>query len=229
MFILPPVVTIDGPSGAGKSTLCYALANKFRWQMLDSGAFYRALVLSAIHKKINIKPNKKLIFLATNLNVKFKATKKKIIVILDGKDVTQEIRNELISKMASLVGTFPKVRKVLLCKLRKFRLNPGLIADGRDMGTIVFPNNSIKIFLHAAPEVRANRRLKQLQKKGFNVKLKNLMYNIKQRDCLDSNRVIAPLIPAKDALILDSTNLSINCVLKKAITYIEQRLDIKNL
>lgn len=221
MTISYPVITIDGPSGSGKGTLCFYLAKKLKWKLLDSGAIYRTLALKIIKKKINIKFNKKIIILARTLNIKFKI-KEKILIFLEGKNVTQEIRTEPVSNTASIIGTFPEIRKILLYKQREFRKKPGLIADGRDMGTTVFPDAVIKIFLFASLKERANRRLKQLQNKGFNVRLKNILTNMNKRDIRDKNRLISPLIPAKNALILDSTKLSIHEVLKISMKYIKK-------
>ncbi|WMY95187.1 MAG: (d)CMP kinase [Arsenophonus sp.] len=224
MVVVPPVITVDGPSGVGKGTLSQALANELGWQLLDSGAIYRVLALAALYHNVDIKSEQALIPLAANLDVSFKPRDKTISVFLEGKEVSNEIRREKISNMASLTAIFPEVRKVLLNRQRKFRIKPGLIADGRDMGTVVFPDATIKIFLDATPGECARRRMEQLQKKGFDVKLSNLLVDIKKRDFRDRNRVIAPLRPAKDAYILDSTKLSIKGVIKKALDYIKKRI-----
>lgn len=220
-----PVITIDGPSGSGKGTLCFYLAKKLKWKLLDSGSIYRTLALKILKKKIKIQINNKIIFLAKKLHVTFKV-EKKILIFLEGKNVTKEIRTELVGNTASIIGTFPEIRKILLYKQREFRKKPGLIADGRDMGTTVFPDATAKIFLFASLKERANRRLKQLQNKGFNVRLKNILTDIKKRDIRDKNRSISPLIPAKHAFMLDSTKLSIHEVLKISMKYIKK---IKNL
>lgn len=222
-----PVITIDGPSCSGKGTLCFHLAKKLKWKLLDSGIFYRTIAFKILKEKIDIKFNKKIILLANNLNIKFKTKKNTILVFLEGKNITEEIRTEHIGKIASLIGTIPKIRDILLIKQRKFRKKPGLIADGRDMGTVVFPDAVIKFFLFASLKERANRRLKQLQNKGFNVRLKNILIDIKKRDDIDKNRLISPLTPAKNALILDSTKLSINEVFKISMEYIKKNKNLK--
>lgn len=222
-----PVITIDGPSCSGKGTLCFHLAKKLKWKLLDSGIFYRTIAFKILKEKIDIKFNKKIILLANNLNIKFKTKKNTTLVFLEGKNITEEIRTEHIGKIASLIGTIPKIRDILLIKQRKFRKKPGLIADGRDMGTVVFPDAVIKFFLFASLKERANRRLKQLQNKGFNVRLKNILIDIKKRDDIDKNRLISPLTPAKNALILDSTKLSINEVFKISMEYIKKNKNLK--
>ncbi|MFP3029017.1 MAG: (d)CMP kinase [Arsenophonus sp.] len=222
MVLLPPVITVDGPSGSGKSTLCHALANKLGWQLLDSGAIYRMLALAAIHHHVDIKSEEGLIPLAANLDVRFQLREKELSVILEGEDVSNKIRSELVANTASLSATFPRVREALLNRQRVFRTKPGLIADGRDMGTVVFPDAPIKIFLDATPEERARRRMQQLQKNGFDVKVIDLLTDIKSRDYRDRNRLISPLVPAKDALILDSTKLSIQVVIEQALAYMKK-------
>ncbi|VAY02333.1 Cytidylate kinase [Arsenophonus endosymbiont of Aleurodicus dispersus] len=223
MIFLPPVITVDGPSGAGKGTLCQALSNKLGWQLLDSGSIYRVLALATLHHHVDIKSEEVLALLAANLCVCFKPREKKLIVMLDGKDVSNEICSEVIGNTASITATFPRVREALLLRQRAFRTKPGLIANGRDMGTVVFPDAPVKIFLDATPEERSRRRMQQLQEKGFNVKLSNILTDIKDRDYRDRNRIIAPLIPAKDALILDSTNLSIEVVINQTLAYIKNK------
>lgn len=222
MAVLPPVITVDGPSGAGKGTLCQALANKLGWQLLDSGAIYRVLALAALHHHVDIQSEEALVPLAANLDVRFEPSEKELAVMLEGEDVSNEIRSEIVGNTASLTATFPRVREALLRRQRAFRTKPGLIADGRDMGTVVFPDAPVKIFLDATPEERAHRRLQQLQEKGFDVKLSDLLVDIKERDYRDRNRLIAPLVPAKDALILDSTKLSIEEVIKQALAYVKK-------
>ncbi|HGJ5880124.1 MAG TPA: (d)CMP kinase, partial [Arsenophonus nasoniae] len=182
MAVLPPVITVDGPSGAGKGTLCQALANKLGWQLLDSGAIYRVLALAALHHHVDIQSEEALVPLAANLDVRFEPSEKELAVMLEGEDVSNEIRSEIVGNTASLTATFPRVREALLRRQRAFRTKPGLIADGRDMGTVVFPDAPVKIFLDATPEERAHRRLQQLQEKGFDVKLSDLLVDIKERD-----------------------------------------------
>lgn len=223
MVVLPPVITVDGPSGAGKGTLCQALANKLGWQLLDSGAIYRVLALAALHHHVDIKSEEALVPLAANLDVCFEPRENELAVMLEGEDVSNAIRSEVVGNTASLSATFPRVREALLRRQRAFRTKPGLIADGRDMGTVVFPDAPVKIFLDATPEERARRRMQQLQENGFNVRLNDLLTDIKERDYRDRNRLIAPLVPAKDALILDSTKLSIEGVIEQVLAYVKKK------
>uniref|UniRef100_A0A3B0MHT4 Cytidylate kinase n=1 Tax=Arsenophonus endosymbiont of Trialeurodes vaporariorum TaxID=235567 RepID=A0A3B0MHT4_9GAMM len=223
MVVLPPVITVDGPSGAGKGTLCQALANKLGWQLLDSGAIYRVLALAALHHHVDIKSEEALVPLAANLDVRFEPRENELAVMLEGEDVSNVIRSEVVGNTASLSAIFPRVREALLRRQRAFRTTPGLIADGRDMGTVVFPEAPVKIFLDATPEERARRRMQQLQEKGFDVKLSDLLTHIKGRDYRDRNRFIAPLVPSKDALILDSTKLSIKGVIEQVLAYVKKK------
>ncbi|MFP3014444.1 MAG: (d)CMP kinase [Arsenophonus sp.] len=224
MATLPHVITVDGPSSAGKGTLCYALANKLGWKLLDSGAIYRVIALAAFHYDVDIKSEKELILLTKNINISFDNRGKELSVIIDGIDVSSEIRSEIIGNIASIIATFPRVRKELLHQQRSFRTKLGLVADGRDMGTVVFPDAQVKIFLDATPEERARRRIQLLKVNGFDVKLSDILLDIKERDYRDRNRQIAPLVPAKDALILDSTKLSVEGVIKQALTYIKSKI-----
>ncbi|MDR0219175.1 MAG: (d)CMP kinase [Enterobacteriaceae bacterium] len=224
MMVIAPVITVDGPSGAGKGTLCQALAEALDWQLLDSGAIYRVLALAAIHHQVDIKSEDALVPLAANLDVRFVPVDGKLRVILEGEDVSNEIRTETVGNTASQTATFPRVREALLRRQRAFRIAPGLIADGRDMGTVVFPDAPVKIFLDASAEERARRRMLQLQENGFSVNFENLLSEIQERDFRDRNRAVAPLVPAQDALILDSTSMSIEEVIDKALTYAKNAL-----
>ena len=206
MTAIAPVITIDGPSGAGKGTLCKAMAEALQWHLLDSGAIYRVLALAA------------------HLDVRFVSTDGNLEVILEGEDVSGEIRTQEVANAASQVAAFPRVREALLRRQRGFREAPGLIADGRDMGTVVFPDAPVKIFLDASSEERAQRRMLQLQQKGFSVNFDRLLSEIKERDDRDRNRAVAPLVPAQDALVLDSTSLTIEQVIEKALQYARQKL-----
>jgi len=219
-----PVVTVDGPSGAGKGTLCMLLAKKLGFQLLDSGAIYRVLALAAIHHGVDLESEDALVPLATHLDVQFIAEGDLVKVILEGEDVSGELRKEETGMAASKVAALPRVREALLRRQRAFADGTGLVADGRDMGTIVFPQAEVKIFLDASAEERATRRLKQLQGKGLDVKFDDLLSEIQERDDRDRNRPVAPLRPAEDALLLDSTTMSIDEVVEKALQYIESKL-----
>lgn len=219
-----PVVTVDGPSGAGKGTLCMLLAKKLGFHLLDSGAIYRVLALAAIHHGVDTESEDALVPLATHLDVQFVAEGDLVKVILEGEDVSGELRKEETGMAASKVAALPRVREALLRRQRAFEAAPGLVADGRDMGTVVFTNAQAKIFLDASAEERANRRLKQLQDKGLDVKFADLLSEIQERDDRDRNRPVAPLRPAEDALVLDSTSMTIDEVVEKALQYIKSKL-----
>ncbi|EKO3804550.1 (d)CMP kinase [Vibrio harveyi] len=219
-----PVVTVDGPSGAGKGTLCMLLARKLGFHLLDSGAIYRVLALAAIHHGVDTESEDALVPLATHLDVQFVAEGDLVKVILEGEDVSGELRKEETGMAASKVAALPRVREALLRRQRAFETAPGLVADGRDMGTVVFTGAQAKIFLDASAEERANRRLKQLQDKGLDVRFADLLSEIQERDDRDRNRPVAPLRPAEDALVLDSTSMTIDEVVEKALQYIESKL-----
>ncbi|MEZ8885523.1 (d)CMP kinase [Vibrio sp. 10N.222.54.F6] len=219
-----PVITVDGPSGAGKGTLCMLLADKLGFHLLDSGAIYRVLALAAIHHGVDTESEDALVPLATHLDVQFVAEGDLVKVILEGEDVSGELRKEETGMAASKVAALPRVREALLRRQRAFSAAPGLVADGRDMGTVVFPEAEAKIFLDASAEERASRRLKQLQQKGLDVKFDDLLSEIQERDDRDRNRPVAPLRPAEDALVLDSTSMNIEQVVEKALHYIESKL-----
>lgn len=219
MAAIAPVITVDGPSGAGKGTLCQALAENLGWHLLDSGAIYRVLALAALHHNVDITSEEALVPLAVHLDVQFITQKNELQVILEGEVVTSQIRNETVGNTASQAAALPRVREALLRRQRAFREFPGLIADGRDMGTIVFPDAPVKIFLDASAEERAQRRMLQLQQNGLCVKFERLLSEIQERDYRDRNRAVAPLVPASDALILDSTNMSIEEVIEHALVY----------
>ncbi|QSX38941.1 (d)CMP kinase [Shewanella sedimentimangrovi] len=223
-----PVVTIDGPSGAGKGTIAQLLAKHFGWQLLDSGAIYRVLALAAIHHNVELENEEALTLLAAHLDVQFLTGNDKdaIKVVLEGEDVTGAIRSQECSNAASKVAAFPRVREALLRRQRAFNVAPGLIADGRDMGTVVFPTAPAKIYLTASAEERAQRRYNQLRDKGFDVNIDRLLTEIIERDERDMNRPVAPLIPAEDALVIDTTGIAIDDVLAKAIDYIETQLSV---
>jgi cytidylate kinase len=202
------------------------MAESLQWHLLDSGAIYRVLALAALHHQVDIESEEALVPIAAHLDVRFVSQNGDMQVILEGEDVTGEIRTQEVSNTASRVAAFPRVREALLRRQRGFRELPGLIADGRDMGTVVFPEAPVKIFLDASPEERAQRRMLQLQDNGFNVNFDRLLAEIKERDDRDRNRVIAPLVAAGDALVLDSTEMSIDQVIEKALHYAREKLGI---
>lgn len=218
------VVTVDGPSGAGKGTLSSMLANAYKWHFLDSGAIYRVLAIAAIHHDISLDDVDGLAPLATGLDVTFRVTKEGNRVILEGEDVSDDIRSEEVGNAASKVASIPLVREALLRRQRAFANEPGLIADGRDMGTIVFPEAIAKIFLTASAETRAQRRYEQLIAMGQDVKISRLLADIQARDERDQNRSTAPLIAAKDALEIDSTALGIEQVFEIAKYFIDSKI-----
>ncbi len=221
-----PVVTIDGPSGAGKGTICHLLAKKLGWQLLDSGAIYRVLALAALHHNVEIDNEESISLLAAHLDVQFLTGNDDdaIKVVLEGEVVTNDIRTQECSNAASKIAAFPRVREALLRRQRAFQTEPGLIADGRDMGTVVFPEAPAKIFLTASAEERAERRYNQLQDKGFDVKIDRLLAEIKERDDRDMNRAVAPLKPAVDALVVDTTGINIEKVLEIVFEHIKKHL-----
>lgn len=217
------IITVDGPSGAGKGTLCYALAQKLGFQLLDSGAIYRVCALAALQKQLDLSDETALATLASKLALQFIPENGEVQVYLDGENVSQAIRTQSVAEAASKVAAFPAVRQALLQLQRDFAQGAGLIADGRDMGTVVFPKAQIKLFLDASAEERAKRRLKQLQNKGISGNFPQILHEIEERDFRDRNRAVAPLKPADDALLLDSTTMSIDDVIAKALAFIAEK------
>ena len=221
------IITVDGPSGAGKGTLCYALAEKLGFALLDSGAIYRVTALAALKRNADLTNETALADLARHLDIQFVPKNGEVNVLLGGMDVSHLIRTQEVADAASKVAVFPQVRAALLQLQQDFAKNDGLIADGRDMGTVVFPDAQVKLFLDASAEERAKRRYNQLQNKGINGNFAQILAEIKERDLRDRNRAVAPLKPADDAFLLDSTTLSIDEVICQALNYIQQRIDIK--
>lgn len=224
---LIPVITVDGPSGSGKGTLSKLIAKALNFNFLDSGALYRLLALAAQRRNIVLdQPDLvSLITLAKQLNIGFKEdpTSPSTKIMLDNQEVTQHIRTEQCGEGASKIAIIPSVRSALLERQRAFLELPGLVADGRDMGTVVFPSANVKIFLEASLEERAKRRYKELQSKDLNVSLEAVLTIIEQRDERDKKRLISPLIPALDAIIVDTTKMDIQQVFQFVMEIIKTR------
>jgi cytidylate kinase len=210
-----PVITIDGPGGSGKGTIAMRLAESLGWHFLDSGALYRLVAVAAMDRGIDEADGAALAATARGLDVQFGLSEEGLVILLDGNYITGRLRSEAVSAMASRVAALPAVRAALVQRQRAFRQPPGLVADGRDMGTVIFPDARLKIFLTASAEARAERRYKQLKEKGENVNLPRLFREIKKRDERDSSRAVSPLRPADDAHVIDSTEMTINEVLEE--------------
>ncbi|WP_409525107.1 (d)CMP kinase [Nitrincola sp. MINF-07-Sa-05] len=213
------VIAVDGPSGSGKGTLSRMLASHFGFHLLDSGALYRLTAVAARHHGVALDDVETLQVLAAHLDVQFVAGSggDEARIILEGEEVTNAIRTESVSSDASVVASLGPVRTALLARQRDFAQPPGLIADGRDMGTVVFPDAPLKIYLDASAEERASRRYKQLISKGLGASLDDILNDIKTRDSRDMNRAVAPLKPASDAVVLDSTSMAIEAVFKAVL------------
>ncbi len=225
MSIQAPVIAIDGPSGSGKGTIASLVAKKLGWSLLDSGALYRLLAFAARNHGVDLTNEEALKLLAAHLDVQFVAAAngQPQRIILEGEEVTDAIRNEQIGAGASQVAALGAVRDALLQRQRAFQEMPGLVADGRDMGTVVFPDAPLKVFLTASAEERARRRYLQLKAKGDDVNLASLLDEIRLRDERDTQRTVAPLKPAADAILLDSTELSIEQVLERILNEVANR------
>tara|TARA_B110000967_G_scaffold182355_1_gene200216 strand:+ start:2685 stop:3350 length:666 start_codon:yes stop_codon:yes gene_type:complete len=217
-----PVLTIDGPSGVGKGTVANIIANKLNWNLLDSGAIYRAFALAASSRNIVPDETESLISLASNLNLRFESdpANNQLSIYLDNVEVSDEIRTEKIAELASKFAMIGLLRETLLIRQQQFQQKPGLVADGRDMGTVVFADASFKVFLTANPEVRAERRLKQLQAKGITGILSHTLKEVKIRDERDANRKHSPLKPSEDALVIDTSYLTIDEVVTKVMALV---------
>jgi cytidylate kinase len=220
MTIPVPVVTIDGPSGSGKGTICQLLAKALGWHLLDSGALYRIVGLAAYKQGVSFEDEAALAALAANLNVEFRPGEpgEPSVVVLDGEDISAEVRSESSGALASKVAVYTAVRDALKGLQRGFARAPGLVADGRDMGTVIFTDAPVKIYLTASAQERAERRYKQLIAKGERVKLAALLEDIQQRDERDMNRAVAPLRPAADAIVIDSTATAIEDVFEQVMS-----------
>ena len=218
-----PVLTLDGPSGVGKGTVARIIAQKLDWHLLDSGAIYRAFAIVARDNGIKIDDIDDLLKLANNFDISFKlnSNHEPLNVYLNNVEVSSELRTEKTAALASQFAKIKSLRKTLLVKQRQFKKLPGLVADGRDMGTVVFPDAPFKVFLTAEVEERAKRRLKQLQESGFTGNISQTLVEVQKRDERDANRQHSPLRPAKDALVIDTTNLTINEVITKVMALIK--------
>ncbi|MEM8766200.1 MAG: (d)CMP kinase [Pseudomonadota bacterium] len=205
-----PVLTIDGPSGSGKGTIAALAADRLGWHLLDSGALYRIVGASALRRGVPTAAAEALATLAAGLDIRFTGER----IEVDGVDLTEEIRTEPVSTAASEVAALEPVRAAILDLQRQMRRPPGLVADGRDMGTVVFPDAELKFYLDASAQERAERRYKQLKNKGLDVNFRALLANLEDRDARDKERAVSPLVPAEDALIIDSTELDIDAVLE---------------
>lgn len=210
-----PVIAIDGPSASGKGTVAARIAAALGFHYLDSGALYRLTALAAIHRGVDFKSQQEVASIAATLNASFLEG----MILLDDEDATETIRSEAIGEGASQVATHPLVRQALLQRQRDFQRDPGLVADGRDMGSVVFPNAVLKVFLTASPAERANRRHKQLIAKGESAILTDILQDIEQRDARDRARTVAPLQILPDAKLLDTTQMGIDCAVRQVLNW----------
>ena len=218
-----PVITIDGPSGTGKGTVGLLLAHKLGWHILDSGAFYRVFAHIAHEKQILPGQIDQLQRVGDQLDVRFEVKTDEIRIWVEGRDITAAIRSEEGGRFASIYAAIPEVRQALLARQRETRRPPGLVADGRDLGSVVFPDAVLKIFLTATPKVRAERRYKQLKDKGFDVNLPRLEKEIAARDYQDTHRTISPLMPARDAVEIDTSEITREQVLDEIVDLLGAR------
>ncbi|MDE0948465.1 MAG: (d)CMP kinase [Candidatus Thioglobus sp.] len=218
-----PVLTIDGPSGVGKGTVANIMAHELNWNLLDSGAIYRAFALAASKRNIQIDNTDELLKLASNLDLRFESdpSNNKLSIYLDNSEVSDELRTEKTAELASKFAMIGPLRGSLLLRQQKFKQPPGLVADGRDMGTVVFEDAPFKVFLTANVEERAQRRLKQLQDKGIAGILSQTLEEVQKRDERDASRKHSPLKPSKDALVIDTSNLTINEVVAKVMALVK--------
>ena len=219
-----PVVAIDGPSGTGKGTVAARVAGQLGWHVLDSGALYRAFAYAARIKGVNPGDLQELADIDGDSQITFQTTASEVRIKLAGEDVTDAVRSEEGGRAASVYAAIPAVRSILLARQRAARKLPGLVADGRDMGTVVFSDADAKIFLDASPKVRAERRYKQLKEKGFDVNLARLEKEIAERDRKDATRAESPLMPAEDAFKVDTSHKSIDEVVEQVMVVVHSCL-----
>ncbi len=217
-----PVITIDGPAGSGKGTITERVASSLGWKILDSGALYRLVGLAAMRENVDFSDEQKLIEIAETLDVSFIPNGDGVDVILNGDDVSALIRNEECGSCASKVAAISGVRNALLERQRRFSGSKGLVADGRDMGTVIFPEAKVKIYLTASAKIRAERRLNQLKKQGVNANLASLIQDIEERDKRDTTRKVAPLIPADDAITIDTGTFTIDEVVSQVMQVVDK-------
>ena len=218
-----PVIAVDGPSGTGKSTLCSHLAHFLRWHLLDSGALYRAIALITQERGIAFDDEAGLADVAKSLKLVFQPDHLgRYAIMLANREISQALRTEQFGDIASRLAAYPAVRHVLLAKQREFLVPPGLIADGRDMGTVVFADAQLKIYLTATAEIRAQRRYKQLKQSGFKVNLAQLMADIRKRDSRDSKRLASPLRPASDAIVVDTSEMHTDDVIWRVKSLVKE-------
>ena len=220
----PFVVAIDGPSGSGKGSLASAVASRLGFHLLDSGAIYRLLALKALRESVDLDDEEALVELLDDFDIRFETGDALTRTFLDGADVSQELRQEKTGDAASRVARHPGVRRTLLELQRSFFTPPGLVADGRDMGTVVFPKARFKFFLWASPEIRAERRYKQLINMGLSANIADLLAEIKERDERDRSRSTSPLVPAEDAIVVDSSLLDLTQVIELVLEHIADEL-----
>jgi cytidylate kinase len=213
-----PVIAIDGPSASGKGTIAQRVAQKLGFRYLESGALYRVIALISLREQTMTES--RLAGIAASMDLRFSESK----IYIQNHDVTEDVRSEAVGNRASEVARMAAVRQALLGRQRRFREPPGLVADGRDMGTVVFPDATLKVFLTASPQVRAERRYNQLKDKGINANLRALSRDLQERDARDASRAVAPLVPAPDSQVLDSSALSVEAVVDRILMMYRQRI-----